>query len=77
MYNLCTDIVTGIAIVINGVRYRSESARDAWDVKPSEVVVLFASRMVWEKNVRVYIDTMNYLMEQNVPVRPLVVGAGK
>lgn len=26
--------------------------------------------------MRVYIDTMNYLLEQNVPVKPVVVGSG-
>ena len=66
----------GIDLTAFNVDYRSEEARAEWGVQPNEVVVLFASRMVWEKNVRVYINTMNYLIEQKVPVKPLVVGAG-
>eukprot|EP00039_Didymoeca_costata_P027802 m.19220 g.19220 ORF g.19220 m.19220 type:complete len:533 (+) comp6513_c0_seq1:219-1817(+) len=66
----------GIDLSSFNPNYRSEEQRKEWGVKPGEVVVLLASRMVWEKNVRVYIDTMNYLLEKKVPVRPVVVGAG-
>jgi glycosyltransferase involved in cell wall biosynthesis len=56
--------------------YRSEEQRKEWGLKPGDVVVLFASRLVWEKNVRVYIDTVNTLLKQKLPIRPVVVGAG-
>jgi len=66
----------GIDVSTFNVRYRSEQQRKEWGIKPGEVVVLFASRLVWEKNVRVYIDTLNTLLKQKHKVRPVVVGAG-
>jgi glycosyltransferase involved in cell wall biosynthesis len=59
----------GIDTTNFNVNFRSDKVRKDWGLKPGEVAVLFASRMVWEKNVRVYIDTMNYMIEQKYPIR--------
>ncbi len=44
--------------------------------KDDEIVVSFVSRLVWEKELRTYIDSVNRLQKINPKVRALVVGNG-
>jgi len=41
-----------------------------------DVVVTFVSRIVWEKNLQIYAETVQAAAEINPKVRPLVVGDG-
>lgn len=41
-----------------------------------EIVVTFVSRLVWEKELRTFIDSVNRLQKVNPKVRALVVGNG-
>ncbi|MEQ9309907.1 MAG: glycosyltransferase family 1 protein [Balneolaceae bacterium] len=42
-----------------------------------DIVVTFVSRLVWEKELRTYIDSVNHLQKINPKVRALVVGSGQ
>lgn len=42
-----------------------------------DIVVTFVSRLVWEKELRTYIDSVNHLQKINPRVRALVVGSGQ
>eukprot|EP00041_Stephanoeca_diplocostata_P015951 m.309777 g.309777 ORF g.309777 m.309777 type:complete len:558 (-) comp20203_c0_seq1:146-1819(-) len=56
--------------------HRSEELRAEWNVTDDTVVVLFVSRMVWEKNLHPFVDTMLGLQEANVSFKAVFVGIG-
>jgi phosphatidylinositol alpha 1,6-mannosyltransferase len=55
---------------------RSAEWRVASGFAPSDVVVAFVSRLVWEKGLDVYADVISGLQARALPARALVVGEG-
>lgn len=55
---------------------RSESWRAKRGFTPGEVVVLFVGRLVWEKGLQVFAETIHQLESRNVLHRVLIVGEG-
>jgi glycosyltransferase involved in cell wall biosynthesis len=73
----------GIRIWARGVNtdqfnpnFRDKEWRQAIGFNDSDVVVSFVSRLVWEKNLQTYVDTIKKLRKKNSNIRPLVVGDG-
>ena len=50
--------------------------RRRWGFEPDERVVLYVGRMVWEKGLATFAETMNALRTRGVPHRVLIVGEG-
>jgi phosphatidylinositol alpha 1,6-mannosyltransferase len=61
-------------------RFRPEKRSLEWrrsiGIEDDDIVVLFVSRLVWEKNVGLYTGALQQLMKKHDRVRPLVVGDG-
>lgn len=55
---------------------RSESWREEMGFQKNDIVVTFVSRLVWEKNLKVYADVLNDLKKQYSNVKALIVGDG-
>jgi glycosyltransferase involved in cell wall biosynthesis len=55
---------------------RDTSWRREHGIGGDEVAVLFFGRLVLEKGVYIYVETLHALHDRGVKVRPLVVGAG-
>ena len=55
---------------------RSESWRAKMGFTPEDFVVLFVGRLVWEKGLAAFAETVNQLTSRGVPIRALVVGEG-
>lgn len=73
----------GIRIWARGVdteqfnpNYRDKEWRRSVGFEDSDNVVTFVSRLVWEKNLQTYVDTINHLQENYSNIRALVVGDG-
>lgn len=45
-------------------------------IEDDEQVVTFVSRLVWEKDLQTYVDTIKKLKESDVRIKPMVVGDG-
>ena len=43
---------------------------------PNEIVLVFVGRLVWEKGIDAFVETVNLLATRGVPHRVLVVGEG-
>ena len=56
--------------------HRDMAWRRAHGIGEDEVAVLFFGRLVLEKGIHTYIDTLRALQDRGLPVRPLVIGAG-
>ncbi len=56
--------------------HRSDAWRAAQGWRPDEVVVSFVSRLVKEKGLDVFVETIQTLKAEGLPVRALVVGDG-
>jgi len=56
--------------------YRSEKWRDEKGFKRDEIVITFISRLVWEKNLRLFAEVINKLRLKYSHVKPLIVGEG-
>lgn len=56
--------------------HRSDSWRVSHGLRPDEVVVSFVSRLVKEKGLDVFVETIQALKAEGLPVRALVVGEG-
>lgn len=76
-------ITEGIRIWARGVdtdkfhpEYRSMEWRRERGIKDDEIVVSFVSRLVWEKDLQTYVDTMKRLLPDHQKVRALIVGDG-
>lgn len=65
---------------IEADRFRPEARSDDWRQQhgfaPDDVVVSFVSRLVKEKGVDLFADTVRALQTEGLPVRALVVGDG-
>ncbi|MFU8811985.1 MAG: glycosyltransferase family 4 protein [Balneolaceae bacterium] len=59
-----------------GTENRSEQWRKELGFKEGDLVITFISRLVWEKNLRIYANVVNRLMEKHDHVKGLVVGDG-
>jgi len=55
---------------------RSEEWRSKLGILPGDIVVTFVSRLVWEKNLKMYADVLRTLQKDHVNVKALVVGSG-
>ncbi len=55
---------------------RSAEWRKKYGIKEDDVVVLFVSRLVWEKNLKMYADVCKSLIEKHQNLKALVVGDG-
>lgn len=56
--------------------WRDQAWRRALGLADHEVAVLFFGRLVLEKGVRTYVETLRALLDRGLPVRPLVLGTG-
>ncbi len=56
--------------------FRSEDWRRAQGLAPSDIVVTFVSRLVKEKGLDVFVETVRQLQRADRPIRALVVGEG-
>ena len=65
---------------IEADRFHPSSRSDDWrrsqGFGPSDVVVAFVSRLVKEKGLDVYVDTVRTLLSEGSPAKPLIVGDG-
>lgn len=57
-------------------KYRSEEWRQEMGIEPEDRVVLFVSRLVWEKNLDFYAEAVEKVAGETDHVRALVVGDG-
>lgn len=55
---------------------RSEAWRSKYDIFPDDVVVTFVSRLVWEKNLKMYADVLLTLQKDHKNLKAVVVGSG-
>ncbi len=55
---------------------RNHGWRESRGFGTSDVVVLFVSRLVWEKNLHVVVDVIRRLKEEDPSIRTMVVGDG-
>lgn len=55
---------------------RSEEWRKQKGFKKDDVVVTFVSRLVWEKNLNIYVDVLKKLMAKYSYIKAMVVGDG-
>ena len=76
-------VVTELKIWARGIntdQYTPENRDEEWrqklGFKPDDVVVTFVSRLVWEKNLKLFSDVLNRLMEKYDHVKAMVVGDG-
>lgn len=76
-------VVTDLKIWARGInteqftpKNRDEQWRRNLGFKPDDVVITFISRLVWEKNLKLYSDVLNQLMQTNDHVKAMVVGEG-
>lgn len=76
-------ITDGIRIWARGVnteqfhpRFRDMEWRREIGFKDDEKVVTFVSRLVWEKDLQTYVDTIKKVHAQDPSIRPMVVGDG-
>ncbi len=56
--------------------HRSIGWRRRLNIRDDEVVVLFVSRLVWEKSLDVLADALNHLHDRGVRHRTVVIGSG-
>lgn len=65
---------------VNSTLFSPEKRDDKWRRKhgfnENDVVVLFVSRLVWEKNLNIYADTIKSVAEDFPNLKALVVGDG-
>eukprot|EP00040_Diaphanoeca_grandis_P018970 m.99867 g.99867 ORF g.99867 m.99867 type:complete len:527 (+) comp27197_c0_seq3:395-1975(+) len=68
----------GINLTSFNPLHRNETLRAEWGANNNTVVILLVTRMVWEKNLKFFVDTINGLMEQypNAPIQTVVCGDG-
>lgn len=55
---------------------RSMEWRESIGFKPEEMIVTFVSRLVWEKDLQTYVDTIKKLQNADTTVRAMIVGDG-
>ncbi len=76
-------IEEGIRIWSRGVNidefnpeFRDMEWRRSIGFEDNDKVVTFVSRLVWEKNLQTFVDTINRLQQENSNIRAMVVGDG-
>lgn len=57
-------------------RWRSDAWRLTHGMLPSDVVISFVGRLVWEKGLSVFADVIDQLKAQNIPHSSMIVGDG-
>lgn len=55
---------------------RDENWRKDFGIKPDDLVITFVSRLVWEKNLKIYAEVLKKLTNKYSYVKALVVGDG-
>lgn len=55
---------------------RSMEWRRKQGIKDDDIVVTFVSRLVWEKNLRIFADIVNKLKEKHSNIKAMIVGEG-
>lgn len=55
---------------------RDEKWRRSIGVGEDDLVVSFVSRLVWEKDLQTYVDTIRKLNDTNISIKALIVGDG-
>lgn len=66
----------GINLELYNPEKRDMEWRRSVGFKDDEIVVTFVSRLVWEKELRTFIESVKNLQVENLPIRALVVGDG-
>lgn len=73
----------GIRIWARGVntdafnpRHRDMEWRESAGYEDSDIVVSFVSRLVWEKNLQTFVDTLKKLQQDDPNIKAMVVGDG-
>ncbi|GAA5523039.1 glycosyltransferase family 1 protein [Aliifodinibius salicampi] len=73
----------GIRIWARGVntdefnpKFRDMEWRRSIGIEDSDKVVSFVSRLVWEKNLQTYVDTVKRLRQKYDSIKPMIVGDG-
>lgn len=73
----------GIRIWARGVntdefnpKFRDMEWRRSIGIEDSDKVVSFVSRLVWEKNLQTYVDTVKRLSQKYNSIKPMIVGDG-
>lgn len=73
----------GIRIWARGVNtaqfnpsYRDLSWREERGFKESDRIITFVSRLVWEKNLQTFVDTIDKLQHEDSSIRAMIVGDG-
>lgn len=56
--------------------YRDMQWRESIGFKDSDKVVTFVSRLVWEKNLQTFVDTIKKLQQTRSNIRAMIVGDG-
>jgi len=76
-------ITEGIRIWARGVdtelfnpKYRDMEWRRANGFDDDDKIVTFVSRLVWEKDLQTYVDTIKKLTAEHPDIKPLIVGDG-
>ncbi len=74
-----TDIriwARGIELDLFNPSRRDDTWREKQGFRENDIVISFISRLVWEKNLKLYADVINRLQEKYPQIRALVVGDG-
>lgn len=66
----------GINLTSFNPSHRSDEKRQSWGANKDTVVILLVSRMVWEKNLMLFVNTISQLVDMNLPIRTVVAGEG-
>eukprot|EP00041_Stephanoeca_diplocostata_P031968 m.1009686 g.1009686 ORF g.1009686 m.1009686 type:complete len:490 (-) comp24059_c0_seq11:5857-7326(-) len=66
----------GINLTIFNPDHRNYTLRKTWGANNDTVVILVVTRMVWEKNIRLYVDVCRALLDGKAPIRAVLVGDG-
>lgn len=56
--------------------YRNMEWRRSVGFKDTDKIVTFVSRLVWEKNLQTFVDTVKRLQQQNPHIRAMIAGDG-
>lgn len=59
-----------------GPQFRDEKWREECGFEPDDIVISFVSRLVWEKNLKLFADVVNRLSQSYQNVKALIVGDG-
>lgn len=66
----------GINLTSFNPSHRSPERRSSWGASEETIVILMVSRMVWEKNLHLFVDTIKYLEAAKLPIKAVLAGEG-